>query len=108
MSVESDLGRLDSALRQLFQTIKQPAYWRPISASAKLELDRPAATVLMLLDRPGVSPSVQAIASYLRVEAPSISRKADDLESAGLIKRRPSQKDRRSIELTLTPKGRSL
>ena len=40
------------------------------------------------------------------MSAPTVCAKVDDLESAGLITRHRSQRDRRAVEITLTPKGR--
>ena len=40
------------------------------------------------------------------IDPSTIVTLVDELESAGLAKRRPHPKDRRAREVTLTPKGR--
>lgn len=52
------------------------------------------------------SASLSTVARHLAVSAPTVCAKVDDLESAGLITRHRSQRDRRAVEITLTPKGR--
>jgi DNA-binding MarR family transcriptional regulator len=50
--------------------------------------------------------SVTDIARHLSVSCPTVSASVDQLEESGLIARRRSTHDRRSVELSLTPKGR--
>lgn len=52
------------------------------------------------------SASVSAVARHLAVSAPTVCTSVDLLEAQGLVSRRRSDEDRRSVELTLTPKGR--
>jgi DNA-binding MarR family transcriptional regulator len=51
---------------------------------------------------------ISAVARYLAVTSPTVCAKVDDLESAGLVVRRRSERDHRVVELTLTPKGRKV
>jgi DNA-binding MarR family transcriptional regulator len=46
------------------------------------------------------------IATAMGIDPSTIVTLVDELESAGLAKRRPHPKDRRAREVTLTPKGR--
>jgi len=52
------------------------------------------------------SASVGTVAKHLGVTAPSACANIDQLEAAGLVRRRRSVKDRRAVELSLTPRGR--
>jgi MarR family transcriptional regulator, organic hydroperoxide resistance regulator len=52
------------------------------------------------------SASVSTVARHLAVSAPTVCSNIDLLEAGGLVGRHRSDKDRRSVELTLTPKGR--
>ncbi len=54
------------------------------------------------------SPSVGTLSRCLAVSAPSASANLDQLEAAGLLVRRRSAKDRRAVEIEMTPKGRKL
>lgn len=51
---------------------------------------------------------VTAIGERLHVPAPQMTRLVDRLVSAGLVERRPDPSDRRSVNLALTDKGRTL
>lgn len=50
--------------------------------------------------------SVTDLARHLSVSCPTVSASLDQLEESGLVVRRRSVRDRRSVELSLTPKGR--
>ncbi|MGP8078222.1 MAG: MarR family winged helix-turn-helix transcriptional regulator [Thermoplasmata archaeon] len=50
--------------------------------------------------------SVGTVARYLGVSAPTACTNLDQLEAAGLVLRHRSQADRRSVHLSLTPRGR--
>jgi MarR family transcriptional regulator, organic hydroperoxide resistance regulator len=52
--------------------------------------------------------SVSTVARYLGVSAPTVCTNIDQLEAAGLVRRARSQRDRRSVELSLTPRGRKV
>ena len=50
----------------------------------------------------------QEIGSAMGIDPSTMVSLIDELESAGLAKRRPHPKDRRAREVTITPKGRRL
>src|SRR5271170_3166207 len=50
--------------------------------------------------------SLSTVARYLGLTAPTVCANIDLLEAAGLVRRHRSQKDRRSVALSLTPRGR--
>ena len=52
------------------------------------------------------SASVSTVARHLAVSAPTVCANVDQLESAGLVTRHRSERDRRAVVLALTPKGR--
>jgi len=54
------------------------------------------------------STSLSAVARHLSVSAPTVCGNIDQLVSAGLVERRRSDRDRRAVELTLTPRGRKV
>jgi DNA-binding MarR family transcriptional regulator len=62
-------------------------------------------SVLMLL-REGVAVTPSTICSMYRHDSGALTRVLDQLEERGLIERRRSREDRRTIELHLTPAGR--
>lgn len=52
------------------------------------------------------SASVSSVARHLSVSAPTVCANVDQLEAAGLVRRQRSSRDRREVEISLTPKGR--
>jgi MarR family transcriptional regulator for hemolysin len=42
------------------------------------------------------------------VSAPTVCANIDQLEDAGLVRRHRSERDRRAVELSLTPRGRKV
>jgi MarR family transcriptional regulator, organic hydroperoxide resistance regulator len=52
--------------------------------------------------------SVSTVARYLGVSPPTVCTNIDQLEEAGLVRRLRSQRDRRAVELSLTPRGRKV
>src|SRR3982751_5820083 len=106
---DADLDNLQSALRTLFQTMKRPQQWIEITARAGVNIDRPAGTIIhMLLASPTSRHRVQDIASALGIEAPSATRKTQELEKAGYLERLPDPDDRRAVSVGLTPQGKRL
>jgi MarR family transcriptional regulator, organic hydroperoxide resistance regulator len=50
--------------------------------------------------------SLSSVARHLAVSAPTACVSIDALEAAGLLTRRRSERDHRTVDLALTPKGR--
>lgn len=96
-------------MRLYAQTLKRPQQWARITAQAGVSLDRPAAYILHILMSPRPQGwRVQDLATQLGVEAPSVTRKTQELELAGYLERRRNPLDKRSIGLRLTPSGRTV
>lgn len=106
IAFKQDIADLEAAMRSLVQTMKRPQSWTQLSARAGLTIDRPGATVLrILVSQPG-NWRLHDLAEYLGVEAPTITRKAQQLELAGLVFRERDEKDGRAFSLRITEKGR--
>lgn len=101
-----DIADLDAAMRNLVQTMKRPQTWAALSARADLTIDRPGATMLQLLVAQPGNWRLHDLAERLGVEAPTITRKAQQLELAGLVFRVRDAKDGRAFSLRITEKGR--
>jgi len=52
--------------------------------------------------------SLSTVARYLGVSSPTVCANVDQLEAAGLVRRQRSERDRRAVELSLTPRGRKV
>ena len=52
--------------------------------------------------------SLSTVARYLGVSSPTVCASIDELVAAGLVHRQRSERDRRAVELSLTPRGRKV
>jgi DNA-binding MarR family transcriptional regulator len=101
-------GALEGLEASLVATI--PPVMRHLLAHARkrpawAELTYSQYNVLRIIDRDG--PTAQAeIARGLMVSAPVVTRIASALADAGLVERRNDPRDRRTVRLALTPRGR--
>ncbi|WP_194897133.1 MarR family winged helix-turn-helix transcriptional regulator [Catenulispora pinisilvae] len=103
---EAAIDELESALQVLFRQLKQARLHEHLLRRAGVEVDRAGAALLhAVYDEPG-SLRVSELAELLHIDAPAVSRKARQLEGAGLLARGPDQADGRAIQLRLTPAGR--
>lgn len=108
-ALDRDVEALEAALQAFFRTMKRPQNWTNITRRAGVNIDRPAAHILrtMLMHDPKHC-RVQDLAQQLGIEAPSVTRKTQELEQAGYLNRVPDPKDKRAIGLSITPRGRNL
>ncbi len=107
--LDNDIERLENAVRAFAQTMKRPQRWSAVTARAKVDIDRPSAVILQtLLNTESASCHVQELALHLGIEPPSITRKTQELERAGYLRRVPNPEDRRAIDLRITAKGRTV
>ncbi len=104
-NINNDLEKLEGALFACIRITKRPSYWDEFQKRANVTIDRPAAFILMVLNKHSLQ--FQDLVNKLGVEAPSVSRKVHELEDSGYIKRQPTT-DRRVHLLTLTPEGNAV
>lgn len=103
---EEDIQVLDQSIRLFAQVMKQPSRWTKVIARSGVALDRPSAFILqtLLMHHPKQL-HVQDLACRLGVEPPSVTRKTQELETAGYLQRTPDPEDRRAVGLELTELG---
>lgn len=105
--LETDLEIIEEAMSRFMQAMKRPQAWARITGRAGVQIDRPSAGILhVLMHQDGCR--LNDLASLLNIEAPSVTRKTQELELAGLIRRRRDPQDGRAVDLQLTARGRSL
>lgn len=106
-SLEHDIEILENAVRLFAQTMKRPQRWAAVTSRAKIDIDRPSAVILqtLLLSERGFC-RVQDMAVRLGIEPPSVTRKTQELEQAGYLRRVPDPADRRATDLHITGRGR--
>ncbi len=102
MAKSDSLDKLDAALFGVMRIAKRPSYWDEFQRKAEVQIDRPAAAILMLLSKRPLQ--FQEVVNKLGIEAPSISRKVHELEHLDLIYREPTA-DRRVHMLALSSEG---
>lgn len=105
--LETDLETLENAMIGFFRTMKRPQHWRLVTDRARITIDRPAAGILKAIMACPVPCRVQDLANMLSVEAPTVTRKTQELERAGYLRRVPDKDDRRATDLYITARGRS-
>ena len=88
------------------QTMKRPQTWTALTNRAGLSIDRPGATILRILTSQPGTWRLHDLAERIGVEAPSITRKAQQLEQAGLLSRERDPLDGRAFSVQVTPAGR--
>jgi DNA-binding MarR family transcriptional regulator len=102
----NDLDRFEAALRLFGKTMKRQQSWQVITAKAKIDIDQPAAGILMALNaRESHTCRIHELATHLGVEAPSVTRKVQQLEQAGLVARQQDASDKRAFDIKITPRG---
>jgi DNA-binding MarR family transcriptional regulator len=107
----TDIERLESALRELFQAMKQPLRWTRLAAAADTDIDRSGGVMLQILHRHSSDEApfqVQDLARRLNIEAPSVTRRTQELEQLGLLRRLQNRRDRRAVDLHITERGSAL
>jgi DNA-binding MarR family transcriptional regulator len=71
-----------------------------------VRIDRAGATLLLKLVAGGDALRVTDLADLLGVDAPTVTRKVQQLEREELVGRRVDPDDRRAVRVCLTPSGR--
>ena len=105
-ALKEDIDDLDAALSSIVQTMKRPRTWAVLTRRADLTIDRPGAIILgILVLQPG-NWRLHDLAERLSVEAPTITRKIQQLELAGLVYRERDEKDGRAFSVRISEKGR--
>ena len=74
-------------------------------AEAEVSVTMPGLRVLVIVDRADGPLTLGAVAASLGVHPSNATRTCSKLVAAGLLDRRDDPEDRRSLALTLTPKG---
>ena len=103
---QNDLDSIEAGMLALHKTVYQHRGWEDIQARAGITMDRASAALLKVVaqcDKQGCR--MQQIAQTLGIEAPSVTRTAQELEHAGLIKRQTDPDDKRASHVSLTKKG---
>jgi DNA-binding MarR family transcriptional regulator len=104
---QDDLSRIGEAFNQVFRASHAARLHERAQAQAGADVDR---TGFLLLSRLGGEEGVRVsdLAAEMGLDASTISRKVQELEAAGLVRRAEHPADRRAAVLSLTREGRTV
>jgi DNA-binding MarR family transcriptional regulator len=102
----SAVDQIQASLQIVARSITQVRMHERLLQSAGVRLDRAGAAALYKLHLHGDSTRVTALAEMLDVDAPTVTRKIQQLERDGLVVRQADPDDRRASLISLTPAGR--
>ncbi|MEU6832536.1 MarR family transcriptional regulator [Nocardia beijingensis] len=106
------MGGDDKALKgllprmaQLSNTLGRGQLFETATAAAGITLERPAVTILVILESAGRPLRVGEIAARMQVAGPHVTRQLNGLERRRLVERVPDPDDQRARLITLTSTG---
>jgi DNA-binding MarR family transcriptional regulator len=102
----SAVDQIQASLQIVARLITQVRVHERLLQSAGVRLDRAGAAALYKLYLHGDALRVTALAEMLDVDAPTVTRKIQQLERDGLVVRHADPDDRRASLISLTPAGR--
>jgi DNA-binding MarR family transcriptional regulator len=100
------VDQIQASLQTVARLITQVRVHERLLQSAGVRLDRAGAAALYKLHLHGDPIRVTALAEMLDVDAPTVTRKIQQLERDGLVVRHADPDDRRASLIGLTPAGR--
>src|SRR6266496_1770840 len=106
--MDADLDTLEEALNYLMRSFKRPRYWEVVKRSARVDIDRPSAYLLIMLCDSPSGCALNELATKIGVEAPSVTRIVQRLEQEKLVSRAANPTDRRSMQIQATRQGQLL
>ncbi|MEV6097071.1 MarR family transcriptional regulator [Nocardia sp. NPDC051981] len=106
MSSDNDaLKGLLPRMTALSATLGRGQLFETATAAAGITLERPAVTILVILESAGRPLRVGEIATRMQVAGPHVTRQLNGLERRRLVQRVPDPDDQRARLITLTPNG---
>ncbi|MGW4768947.1 MarR family winged helix-turn-helix transcriptional regulator [Nocardia sp. NPDC004278] len=105
---DNPLQGLLPRMAQLSNTLGRGQLFETATATAGITLERPALTILVILESADRPLRVGEIAERMQVVGPHVTRQLNGLERRRLVKRVPDPDDQRARLITLTPDGKKL
>lgn len=100
------IGEIGTALYSLARSLKRTRLHDFLLARARVDADQAGLAVLYVLHLAGANLRLCDLAEQLRIDAPAVTRKAQQLERSGLVSRAQDQADARATRIQLTAQGR--
>lgn len=108
-SLNEDLDTIENAMTTLHRAGSRHRMWGYITTCAGVSIDRTSAIILYILEqKEKAGCKLTELADKLGTEAPTVTRKIQQLEDSGLISRQTDQKDRRASIIHITSMGRKV
>ncbi|WP_030338442.1 MarR family winged helix-turn-helix transcriptional regulator [Streptomyces sp. NRRL S-1022] len=95
-------------MAQLSALLSRGQLFEHAATAAGVTLDRPAMTILVILDTAEQPLRVGEIAARMQVVGPHVTRHLNTLEKQEIVKRVPDPNDQRARLIALTPSGQQL
>jgi DNA-binding MarR family transcriptional regulator len=105
-SAGGPVDQVEAAFQVVGRAITQVRLHERLLQAAGVRLDRAGAALLYKLHAQGEPQRVTELAALLGVDAPTVTRKIQQLEREQLVSRHPDACDRRATRIGLTPAGR--
>lgn len=102
------IAAIETALYALARRLMQGRLHDYLARQAGVEIDQAGLAVLYVLHGEKCSLRITDLAGRLGIDAPAVTRKAQQLERLGLVSRAPDADDARACQLRLTPQGRQV
>jgi DNA-binding MarR family transcriptional regulator len=104
-AIDLRAGEIDSALLSVSRVLNQVRVHAMLRKRAGVELDRGGAAMLYKLATEGENVRLRDLAERLGIDSPGVTRKVQQLEAMGLVRRSPDPEDGRVSRISLTKAG---
>ncbi|HEX4059415.1 MAG TPA: MarR family winged helix-turn-helix transcriptional regulator [Streptosporangiaceae bacterium] len=102
---DETIAGIESALHSLARWLKQARLHDFMLKRAGVDIDQAGLALLYVLRDQNPDPRLTDLADRLRIDAPAVTRKAQQLERLGLVSRVRDAEDARASRLRLTAQG---
>jgi DNA-binding MarR family transcriptional regulator len=103
---DANTAAIETALHSLARRLMKGRLHDYLARQAGVDIDQAGLAVLYVLNEEKTSLRVTDVAGRLAIDAPAVTRKAQQLERLGLVSRAKDADDARASRLQLTPEGR--
>jgi DNA-binding MarR family transcriptional regulator len=103
---DRSIDQIEAALQVVARSMTQARLHERLLQTAGVRLDRAGGALLYKLYVHRDSLRVSTLADLLGVDAPTVTRKVQQLEHEGYVVRQPDPDDRRATRIGLSPSGR--
>ncbi len=104
--VPTGIDEIIGALSTVARVFNQSKAHTTLCRRAGVDLDRGGAALLYKLHVEGDDVHFTVLAERLGIDSPAVTRKVQQLERAGLVRRERDAKDARALRILLTEEGR--